>query len=124
MVFKIDTEAKQIEVPKKIIDSLKRLNKETRKLGSKEETIFSQYGILDYELVSKIKTTTTTTTGDRRTKADIDKFMESKRSEFPELYEEYIAKRDEVVKYSKNNLPIKTDLFSLRSWVKDRFSDF
>lgn len=121
MIFKIDTEARQVEVPKRITDSLKRINKENRKLGNKEENIFTYYGILDYDVVSKLKPTTKTTTGDRRTKADLDKFMESKRSEFPDVYEEYIAKRDEVVKYTKNNSPIKTDLFSLRSWVDERF---
>lgn len=124
MIFKIDTEAKQIEVPKKITDSLKRLNKEKRNLGGVEETIFSHYGILDYEIVSKIKTSTSSNTGDRSSKSDLDKFMETKKSECPELYQEYIEKREAVVRYTKNNVPIKTDLFTLRSWVRSNFNEF
>jgi hypothetical protein len=124
MIFKIDTEARQVEVPKRITDSLKRINKENHKLGNKEENIFTYYGILDYEVVSKLKPTTKTTTGDRRTKADLDKFMETKKSECPELYQEYIEKREAVVRYTKNNVPIKTDLFTLRSWVRSNFNEF
>lgn len=124
MLIKIDTKKRKIEVPKKIYDTLERRKKENEETGAKEVSLFSEYDIMNYEVV-KSTGAKGRTVGDKTTKKQLVEYMEGKKDSNPEVYSKFIALKDKVVSVNeKTGFKRTTDLFTLKAFVKKNFPTY
>lgn len=113
----IDTEKRSIEVPKEMKEAYDSQVKVAKMLGNENNSILDMLDIKDYKITSKQVRRIVDNTNAK----SIEDYMNNIKDSKKDLYEEYVALRDKVIKTTPNGKKVKTNFLTIKKWFYKNF---